>query len=142
MPNPSAADLEPEVVQGFHKVGEQPPKRPAVLTIAQVVAGRLTFSLGAWPASTGFVKGQTIAFFVDAFLEQSPPADASRLTTLVAQVLPNQFLGRGKAPPEAEVRRALVRLTVGALLQKSLPQPKAAPLPAASVMTELYLAGA
>lgn len=57
------------------------------------------------------------------------------------QVLPNQFLKRGRVPPEAPIRVVLVRLTVGALLQHSLPLPRAAPLDAARLMTELYLEG-
>jgi len=142
MANPTASELEPDVKKEFSLIGERLPKPPAVPTIARVVAGRLGRSLGAWPASTGFVRRQTVAFFVDVYAKrQTPPPDAALFASKVNQVLPNQFLKRGRVPPEARIRVVLVRLTVGALLQHRLPLPKAAPLDAASLMTELYLEG-
>jgi hypothetical protein len=139
MPQPTASDLIAAVKAGFRKIEEPIPRDPEVETIARVVAGRLRRSLGTWPFPAGVVNSQTVAFFVGTYVDQRGP-DALRHRTLVQSLLPSQFIIRGKAVPERDRRTALERLIVGALLTKTLPPPRAAPLEASRLVVDYYLA--
>jgi hypothetical protein len=136
----TASALAPVVKAQFTKIGEQPPEIAPIETIARVVAGRLKLSLGTWPFPSGTVTDKTVAFFVEAYVKNEGP-DAPTFATKVSWVLPNQFTQRDKPIPEPPYRLALERLTVGVLLTRSLPPPKAAPLAAAEEMVKFYLAG-
>jgi hypothetical protein len=140
MSTPSASALVQSVKNQFTKIDEKPPEIAPIETIARVVAGRLRTSLGTWPFPPNTVADKTVAFFVDAYVKNKGP-DAPSHATKVAWVLPIQFTQRDQQIPEPPYRMALERLTVGVLLTKSLPPPKAAPLAASEEMAKLYLAG-
>jgi hypothetical protein len=140
MSTPSASALVQSVKNQFTKIDEKPPEIAPIETIARVVAGRLRTSLGTWPFPPNAVADKTVAFFVDAYLKNKGP-EALTYATKVAWVLPVQFTQRSEPIPEPAYRMALERLTVGALLTRTLPPPKAAPLAASEEMVKLYLAG-
>lgn len=140
MSQPTASELVPEVKREFRKIEEPVPRDPEVETIARVVAGRLRLSLGSWPFPSNVVRSQTIAFFVGTYVDQRGP-DALRHRTLVGSILPSQFITRGKAVPDRDRRIVLERLVVGALLTRTLPPPRAAPLEASRLVIDYYLAG-
>ena len=140
MSTPSASALVQSVKDQFRKIDEQPPEIAPIETIARVVAGRLRTSLGTWPFPANMVADKTIAFFVDAYVKHKGP-DALTFATKVAWVLPMQFTRQSKPVPATSYRMALERLTVGVLLTRTLPPPKAAPLAASEEIVRLYLAG-
>jgi hypothetical protein len=140
MSTPPASSLVQSVKNQFTKISETLPEIAPIETIARVTAGRLRTSLGTWPFPSNTVADKTIAFFVDAYLKNKGP-EAPGYATKVAWVLPIQFTQRSEPIPEPAYRMALERLTVGALLTKTLPPPKAAALAASEEMVKLYLAG-
>jgi hypothetical protein len=144
MSTPSALQLVQPVADQFKRIQEPVPGTAAVETIARVIAGRFRTSLGVWPFPFGTAQIKTIAFFVDAYVDQHGP-EAIIFTNEVRQVLAKQFPKFPKPvpvpPPPPLYLAALERLTVGVLLTHSLPLPQAAPLAASGEMVRLYLEG-
>jgi hypothetical protein len=140
MSTPPASALVSSVKAQFTKINEPAPEIAPIETIARVVSGRLRTSHGTWPFPAKAVADQTIAFFVNAYVKNKGP-EAPGYATKVGWVLPIQFTQRSEDVPEPPYRMALERLTVGVLLTKTLPPPKAAPLAASEEIVKLYLAG-